>query len=206
VSADIHRDCTYLLVNDKVWGDMWGKDVSDLEDSPQQDTVYDADEPFSSDSYPFTITLPYGWQVNSHVEDYETDSYSYHLFKRLSAYEGSGSVDIAYITPNDSSLGLDAFADMMEQTIPTLYGDYDNTKREITSREKIISADGTDGIRLCGTESYIDSNGNALNCYTVNRDYYPDGNGGFYELRTFFFDDEEIPQDMKVLSSFSISS
>lgn len=198
ISADITTDGDYVVTDFYQWGKAWGWDVSDYEYVMPE--VNPTPEVFESRDYPCKVTVPLTAHGFEHEEHMEFNDFDYKIFYRIAGDVNYTFTDIAYITPfSDKKMSLDEFSDMMEKAVAEDFEWRDGVK----SKEKIVSADGTEGIKFISVHKYVYGSD-----FTYDTDwlvYFPDGEGGFFELSCENADEPAYAADYEeILSEFTV--
>lgn len=197
ISADITADGDYVVADWYQWGAAWGFDTSEY----AHDVTYNSDAPFENIEYPFSVIIPTGCDGFQHTEEYTYKNFDYKTVYRIAGEYVYTFTDISYITPHTEGgeITLDEFSEIMKEAIENEFEWRDG----ILSEEKITSPDGTEGVKFTSVHKYISGDD-----YTYAEDilvYYPDGNGGFFEIECEHAEkDEYVEIYDKIISSFKV--
>lgn len=210
VSAPIDAAGVYLLVDEYARRVALGQDISGLTVPEPQDEIYDGEIPYYEESRPFTVTIPLGCYGYENIADLELDGFAYHSFLRIAeTHSAFVWVDISYITP-DSGQSFDELMEMIKKQLPQINNGGEVPKRTLGGYREITSPDGTKGIRVNCTDVYAPSGINPELTYRTICDYYPDSEGGVYEIRAQFLDNAADPDKAtnsiseRILGSFTL--
>ncbi len=210
VSAPINSGGVYLLVDEYARRVALGQDVSGLAVPEPQDELYDGEIPYYAESRPFTVTVPLGCYAFENIVDLEPEGFSYHSFLRIvETHDAFVWADISYITPTDGCSFEELLTRIREQ-LPGLNNAGEVPERSLNQFVYRDTPDGTRGLRITCTDVYPPSGINPELTFTTVCDYYPDAEGGCYEVRVQFLDNRNDPdkvtnsQSMRILDSFTL--
>lgn len=210
VSAAIVSEGVYLLVDEYARRVTLGQDISGLVMPEPQDEIYDGEIPYYEESRPFTVTIPLGCYGYENIADLTLDGFSYHSFLRIVETKNAFVwADISYITPDDGC-GFDELVTRVRQQLPDINNAGEVPERKVKNFREIYSPDGTRGVRVTCTDVYPPAGINPELTFTTLCDYYPDVNGGCYEIRVQFLDNRNDPDkvtnslSMRILNSFTL--
>ena len=210
VSAPIDSEGVYLLVDEYARRIALGQDISGLAIPEPQDEIYDGEIPYYDESRPFIVTIPIGCYGYENIADLELEGFSYHSFLRIVETKNAFVwADISYITPEEEC-SFDDLVTSIRRQLPEINNAGEVPERKVENFREIYSPDGTRGIRMTCTDVYPPSGINPELTFTTVCDYYPDVNGGCYEVRAQFLNNRNDPDkvtdsiSMRILDSFTL--
>lgn len=215
VSAPADGAGVYILVDEYARRVALGEDVSGLTVPSPQDEIYDGEIPYYAESRPFTVTIPRECYSFEHIADIGGEGLSCHTFLRIAATHSAFVwVDISYIT-FDEPHEFRELGEILESALPTLLEVSDGSQiptRTVTDRSFIASSDGTVGYKIEAADVYAPSGINPKLTYRTVCYYFPDKDGGCYEVRAQFLDNVYDPDRVtnslseRILNSFTLKA